>query len=193
MVGKPELVQAIREALERTERSQSEISVALGHHKNWLGRVLRGGIRDVKQKDIDGLRREIELDVPTAPAEYVDFRRIPVVAEGSASLKGGAVNEWVYMPRSETAGTSDQHLIGIRSRGNCIEPDIVDGDVVITDTSATARTGDIVAVAIEGTTHLKRYRQRGTRHVVFSNEGEATIEPHQIQGVMLGFYRQHRR
>ena len=190
------MVLAIHEAVTASGRSHTELSHAIGHHGQWLGRVLRGEIKHPKAIDIEKLEHELGVELRAA-ASLLDnlppMIRIPVIQEGSASLKGGVVIDHVFMPRSVIAGTSEQHIVGIQARGTCLSPTIEDGDTALVDTSATAVPGDVVAVSIENELHLKKYRTRGSRHYVYSNEGEALIEPYQIEGVMIGFFRMARR
>lgn len=63
MNGNQEMVRAIRDAVAESPLSQREISVKLGHHENWLGRVLRGAIKHPKLRDIEALEDLLWADI----------------------------------------------------------------------------------------------------------------------------------
>lgn len=188
MQGNPELVRALSDAVTESGLSREEISTRLGHHKNWLGRILRGAIRNPKARDIEALEELLGADIRRTARIDVPVVRVPVVQEGSASLKGGVVIDYVWMPESLLPKSSEQHIVGVLARGACLEPVINDGDTALVDSSATAHSGDVIAVTIDGALHLKGYRVRGSHHYAVSNEGEVAIQPYQISGVVVGSF-----
>lgn len=189
---------AIADAIVARGRSIPAVARAVGHDPSWLNRVVNGEIR-IKAHDLEKIEELLDVQLSATDAlreiagsDLSGTARIAVVdQEASASLRGGIVVDYVSFPASAMNPGDDQHVVALRVRGDCLSPDIVDGDYVIVDTTKTAESGNPVVAIIEGTLHVKRYRVRANgRTVLSSNEGEIPIEPRQIEGVVIGLWRQ---
>lgn len=198
------MAQAIAEAIADTGRSQADVARALGRTPAWLNRIVNGE-RGIKSPDLERLADELGVQVSDFYDRGVRPRRVaegnasylpgPLVAipvvdqEASASLRGGMVVDQVFIDRA--AAPAPDRLVGVRVRGNCLAPDIVDGDIVVVDTSMSAEPGNPVVALVDGELHVKRYWIKGSgKHVLKSNEGEVEIEPWQIEGVVVSLHRQ---
>lgn len=96
---------------------------------------------------------------------------IPVYYIGRAELGPGAWMEpVVYLPRG---------MLGRRKRvgrviasGECMEPDIHDGETVLVDLEASAKPGDVVAATTPDGTVIKRLVQNGEGMELRGNNGQ---------------------
>jgi transcriptional regulator with XRE-family HTH domain len=194
------MADAIVQLIKERGRTRADVAKAINKPPSWLYRILSGKHR-IKADDLQALADE--LDVPVASlyppdlrqiAEragvYVGLRPIPVVdQEASASLQGGVIVDYIYV-RGPGTGSAPHNLVGVRVHGDCLAPWIIDGDVVVVDTTRTPESGNPVVATVDGTLHVKRLRIRPSgRWTLVSNEGEIAIEPYQINGVVISLDR----
>ena len=82
-----------------------------------------------------------------------------------------------------------------RVSGDCMEPEIMSGDIVIVDLAAREpRPGQIVAALLrDGTMAVKRYeRHRGYPRLVDNKGRVYPVDGAQIQGLVVSFIRRFR-
>jgi transcriptional regulator with XRE-family HTH domain len=195
------MANAITELIKERGRTRADVAKALRRPPSWLYRILSGK-HQIKAIDLQALADE--LDVPVSdlyPPElrqlaeragvYVPLRPIPVIdQEASASLQGGVIVDHLYIRGTSASSDAPHNLVGVRVHGDCLSPWILDGDVVVVDTTRTPESGNPVVATVEGTLHVKRLRIRPSgRWSLVSNEGEIQIEPYQINGVVISLDR----
>lgn len=102
--------------------------------------------------------------------------------------------------------TIDDHLIDdpnrttlVKVRGDSMKDvGILDGDLVVVETNAATRPGDIVVAVVDGGMTVKTLRvdRRGQFYLEPANAAFETIQPTgslEIIGVVIGSFRRHRR
>ena len=112
---------------------------------------------------------------------------VPVPYLGEASAGPGTWNEPVtYLPK----GVLGRRRFVTRTlvRGDCMAPDIRDGETVLVDMAAEWRDGDIVAATIGNEVVIKRFKKEGDAYFLVPNEGEPipVVDGVLIQGVVFG-------
>jgi SOS-response transcriptional repressor LexA/DNA-binding XRE family transcriptional regulator len=119
---------------------------------------------------------------------------VPIVPNVTVSAGAGGVgNEVVaYLPKAEAR---EHEFLAVRVIGDCMEPDIHRGEVVVVDTSADPRAGDIVVAEREGEMLIKRLRRRGADLFLEPNQSDyetVQVDEHtRIVGVVRWSGREH--
>ena len=181
----------------RVERGLSQLQVAqsIGVDRSYVSRIERG----LQYQQVSyGILRNLGALLGAVPGELEALlydRPLPrtlvgaplmpiaigVVAQANAGLGGGPVEEWVYLPWEVARGRT---LLGVRVSGDCMEPDVADGDVVIIDVAAVASEGSMVAATIlaSGDFVLKRLYRRNGEIELRPNVGEPLVlRPDQVR------------
>jgi len=84
---------------------------------------------------------------------------IPVYSWEAFPFKAGdnvEPEEYVYIPRRKSV---TKHIEAYIVRGNCLEPKISDGDVIVVDRQGAIDNGDIVACLLDNEFHVLRVRK----------------------------------
>lgn len=90
------------------------------------------------------------------------------------------------------------HVYALRAEGTSMEPQILDGDILVIHKQETAENGDIVVASVQGSSEVdeftvKKLRQAGqTRELRSVNRGHPHPEvdrPFKIQGKVIGLIR----
>lgn len=135
-------------------------------------------------------------DISTAPNSYVvrPVVQVPIVnitlAAGQAVY--GETNETISVTADLAPG---RRLIGARVVGNCMEPEIMAGDVAIVDIAdRSPRDEDLVVLLLEdGSMAVKRFRQRDSEPFLVDNKGgEYRPNDAKIQGLVVAIERRYR-
>lgn len=101
---------------------------------------------------------------PETPEEILDKLRlatpitIPVYSWEVFPFRAGdnvEPEDYVYIPRRK----SGKHIEAYIVRGNCLEPKIGDGDVIVIDRDAAIDNGDIIACLLDNEFHVLRVRK----------------------------------
>ena len=164
------MASAITQLIHERGRTRANVAKALRRPPSWIYRITSGK-HEIKAIDLQALADE--LDVPITAlyppdlrqlAEragvHVDLQPIPVIdQEASASLQGGVTVDHMYI-RGTGSGKAPHNLIGVRVHGDCLAPWIIDGDVVVVDTTRTPESGNPVVATVDGALHVKRLRIR---------------------------------
>lgn len=116
-----------------------------------------------------------------AEYQYVQPVTIPVVAEGSGG-EGNGFEEYAYMARNKASG---RNIKGILVKGNCLEPEICEGDILLVDADLNPQNNDIVVCLIDDKIQIKRYRQFRDKIWLENRHGQFDITDVQIQGVVI--------
>ena len=192
---------AIADVIRERDRTIPQVARGSGVPERTLYRIVRGETKSVKDQHLVKLAEE--LDVPLSrlvgprrgiaedPGDYSPVVAVPVIdQEASASLRGGVVLDNIYLPNEAVPEHRRRDTLALRVRGNCLAPDIMDGDTVIVDLAATPESGNPVVASVDNLLHVKRLRVKSSgRWYLTSNEGELEIEPRQVDGVVVGLYR----
>jgi transcriptional regulator with XRE-family HTH domain len=86
----------------------------------------------------------------------------------------------------ERHAATDQFVL--EAIGDCLEPEVEEGDLLVLDINGQAAVGRIVALVVNGELHLKRVMQRTTGHLyLWSRRGELTTpeEGVEVLGVIV--------
>ena len=111
-------------------------------------------------KEVDALRPR-----PETPEEILDRLRlatplsVPVYPWECYPFHAGDMTEpveYVYIPRRKSASKKVEAYI---VHGNCLEPKINDGDVIIVDRESPIDNGDVVACLLDEEFHVLRVRK----------------------------------
>lgn len=108
--------------------------------------------------------------------------RVPVQEQLASAGSGQEVfTDYVYLDPSYS---TDGSVIAIRVTGLSMEPEILDGDVIVVDKDLEPDVGDIVVAVVGDNFFVKRYRRRGNRITLVGNTGEIAASDGDIQGVV---------
>jgi transcriptional regulator with XRE-family HTH domain len=99
------------------------------------------------------ISRELQIALTEAPI------LVPEMTQRAAAGFGSETEPelWPYYPRSNERG---HRFIAVRISGNCMEPDIPEGYVVLADEDGSPQSGDIVVAEHDGETIVKELQKR---------------------------------
>lgn len=202
MAGEWDVCAAIAEVIREQARSVPDVARTSGVPERTLYRIVNGQTKSVKDRTLIALAEDLDVplsrltgqsgsEVPDYGGHYSPVVPIPVLdQQASASLRGGVVLDHTYLREQEIPSGRVRDIVGIQVRGDCLAPDIVDGDVVIVDLARNPESGNPVVARVDETLHIKRLRVKSTgRWFLASNEGEIPIEPRQVEGVVISLQR----
>lgn len=132
------------------------------------------------------LLRELERSMPIA---------IPLLS-GSISAGPGSIVDYEYVPREPPFSERPEAFLALPVRGDCMEPIISDGDVVIVDTQTEARPGDIVVAEHDGQVYVKELGFHQGRPALIARQGQEPIlidETTAVRGVVIRVIKRLRR
>ncbi len=142
----------------------------------------------------DTLARSIRIVHPQyqPPADVVQVPLIGRVAAGYPILAEENIEKYVMLPR--TLVKSEGRYFALRVQGESMtNAGILDGDMVIVQSSSTARAGEIVVALVDDEVTVKRLVIQGNRKFLKAeNPGYANIFPQSewsIQGKVIGLIR----
>lgn len=78
-----------------------------------------------------------------------------------------------------------RNLEGYIAQGNCLEPDIKDGNIIIIDRDAQIDNGDIVAALVDGELYLARLRKIAGELYLENNNGRIKLEEAQVSAPVI--------
>jgi len=133
----------------------------------------------------EDLLRQLEVRVRNAPLQ------VPKTLQ-PASAGYGIIADAETVPYMPEPSERNHKFIAVEVRGDCMEPDLHDGEAVIVDTDASPQPGRIVLAAHDGEAIIKRLEQRnGDLYLVARRKRPAikVTEETRILGVVKGAYR----
>lgn len=134
-------------------------------------------IRPIKETPEELLER-LRLAHPVSVPVYSEF---PIHAgEGVEPM------DYVPMVRDKAGG---RKLEGYLAHGNCLEPDIKDGSIIIVDRDGQIDNGDIVAALVDGMLYLARLRKIGDELYLENNDGRIKLEECQVAAPVIEIRR----
>jgi phage repressor protein C with HTH and peptisase S24 domain len=87
--------------------------------------------------------------------------------------------------------------VSVKVEGDCMEPELHDGDVALVAKEIEPEPGDIVAFSDGDALFFARYRRRGRGASIYNNDGERSLRDVTLEGVVLeskrNFRNQRRR
>ncbi len=98
--------------------------------------------------------------------------------------------DYVYVSPKVAAGKS---LGAFRCDGDCMQPYINDGDLIIIDTEAVPREGDIILCMVDDKLIVGRYRMENGRPVIKNGHGAEDLSACQKASVIIGRYTEFPR
>jgi len=102
-----------------------------------------------------------------------NFYEVPIVAELHMP---GEILEYIYIPRTSPGKVN---YVGVKAKGYCLSPDILDGDTLIIDKDATPESGKTILCYHNGHEHPELFK--------FKNKTQLTSC--EIYGVVIGIFR----
>ncbi|MBA7472478.1 hypothetical protein ES707_07805 [subsurface metagenome] len=120
-----------------------ELYQAAGYIKDTTGIATRP---ETHEEILDRLRLATPQSIPVYPWEAFPFH----AGDGVEPL------EYVYRPRHKS---TSRYVEAYIVHGNCLEPKVNDGDVIIVDLQGSIDNGDIVACLLDGEFHVLRVRK----------------------------------
>jgi transcriptional regulator with XRE-family HTH domain len=159
-----EFGELLRTLRHRKGLSQKKLSQMVGISQVSIFRMERGDVEKPTTQVIERLANVLDIDIHTlikatipsykAPFELPDNLisklqlimpvAVPVVAELHMP---GEILEYVYVERAKSGPAN---YVGIRAKGFCMEPEILDGDTIILDRNALPEAGKTVLVFHNG-------------------------------------------
>lgn len=195
----------LRLALDKKGWSQGQLAIRVGVSPSTVSRWLTGGRPDPEYAG----RLAKAFGEPLAkvyavaghPADYAPPERqplsqrdatieflsrqpieIPIVEQLASAGAGQQVLDYVYLPPSRA---TSRNLIGVRVKGQSMEPDILDGDTLIIDREIEARPGHIVVATVGDETFVKRLEKKAGHLVLTGNNGAMPGDDAEIAGVVI--------
>ena len=127
------------------------------------------------------------------PVDDARTINVPVLTTVSADPNqwwGDAVEIVRYAPDQFTE--EPDRFVGALVTGDCLAPEVIDGDLVIVDLKGERRAGRLVAVLADGATHVKRLERRDKQWVLTSNDGDLRpVDEVRLLGVVVETRRRH--
>ena len=106
-------------------------------------------------------------------AVQTNFIEVPILAELHMP---GEILEYIYIPRT---GPGKVNYVGVKAKGYCLEPDVMDGDTLIIDKDAVPEIGKTILCYHNGHEHPQ----------LFKLKKKVQIKDCQIYGVVVGIFR----
>lgn len=104
----------------------------------------------------------------------------PIIAEG-ASLKGDSL-DYAYSGNLEL---ERRKIATVLVHGDCLEPEVKEGDLLLVDIELSPRNGDIVIVYTDDKIQIKKFREATGKRWLESRYGKINFEDAQFQGVVI--------
>lgn len=194
-----ELGKVVREARKRRGLKQGELATLAGVSASFISRLEDGQYKVTSQESLQSLARALNMKVEqlTAAAfskkavtQYIrpqgigdlardlqsietNFIEVPIVAELHMP---GEILEYIYIPR---AGSGKVNYVGVKAKGYCLAPDILDGDTLIIDKDAASEIGKTILCYHNGHEHPQ----------LFKLKRALQIKDCEIYGVVVGIFR----
>ncbi len=131
-------------------------------------------------RPFDAILAELEASQPIA---------IPLSDPLHFAAGDGVVEDYAYWARPKA---SNRNIRGIIARGNCLAPEIKEGEIVFVDTDLPPESGDIVIASIGDRVMAKRYRENSNGVWLESNDERINAGECIIHGVVIAVERRLR-
>jgi SOS-response transcriptional repressor LexA len=97
-------------------------------------------------------------------------------------------SEYVYVPRP---GGTPGNIEGYRVKNSRMEPDILNGDIVIVDRNGQVREGDVVTALVDGQMYLGKATRKDKDKELWleNNDGRIRLKDVQVPSVVLSLQR----
>jgi repressor LexA len=112
---------------------------------------------------------------------------IPIHDQLASAGTGQQVLEYAYWEAPRAAG---RNIVGLRVRGDSMEPEILDGDTVFIDRDMPAEPGRTVVASIGDEVVIKKLRRKGGRLVLAGRSGDVPADDAKIEGVVIQLSRE---
>lgn len=139
-----------------------------------------------------GTRTERRVETPEEILERLRLAHpvsVPVYIE--FPFHAGEPTEPVQYVYRERAKSIDKNIEGYVVHGNCLEPDIKDGDVIIVDRDGQIDNGNIVACLLHdfGHLYLARLREIAGERYLENNDGRIKLDECQVSAPVIEVIR----
>ncbi|MFH1775076.1 MAG: LexA family transcriptional regulator [Chloroflexota bacterium] len=128
-----------------TQETFQRLARGLSMTPNRLTQVIEGRAPSVPPETPEQILERLKLAQPLSVPVYTEF---PFHAGGPASPV-----EYVYRARPKV---SSANIEGYIVHGNCLEPAVYDGDIIIVDREAPIDNGDIIACLLDDELRIGR-------------------------------------
>lgn len=118
-------------------------------------RAINGEVSTTSPRSPEDILAELEANQPVA---------VPVIRDLVAHMGsgGGFIDDYVFLSPMYRRRRK-KNLLSIVARGDCMEPQIADGDVVVFDRDASWQPNNLVVAAVDGQAQVRRFVDvRGT-------------------------------
>jgi len=150
----------------------------LGLSLTELSQIVRGVIIEKRQETSEEILERLRLAHPVSVPVYTEF---PFHA-------GEPVEPVDYVYRARTRATRmtiEAYIV----HGKCLEPQIIDGDIVIVDREGQIDNGDIIACLLADHVHIGRLRRIADELWLESNEGRVKFDECQVAAPVIEVIR----
>jgi transcriptional regulator with XRE-family HTH domain len=191
-----ELGEIIREHRKRRNLSQSELAKLADVDPSFISRIEKGDYKLTSVKSLQGLSRALKIKIEELTGAIVSNKliikdapprsiyeitkelqttliEVPVVAELHMP---GEIVEYIYIPR---VGPGQANYVGVKAKGYCLAPDIMDGDTVIIDQDAAPEVGKTILCYHNGREHPELFKMKRS----------GQVKDCEIYGVVVGIFR----
>jgi len=157
-----EIGEYIKKKREELGLSRVKLAKRCGLSQGYL-RYLEQGERKPKIQTLEklakGLGVSFEEIAKVAGIPTIRLHRVPVISWASAGhwteVQDTIPEEWVEID------VSRPNLFALRVRGDSMEPEFKEGEIIIVDADATANSGDYVLVRNQGEVIFKQLKKYG--------------------------------
>jgi SOS-response transcriptional repressor LexA len=165
----------------------SIMAIARGLHMDWRVVAASAGYEVPGQplpRSPEELWAEVNVNLPVA---------VPVITDLVAHMGsgGGFVDDYAFLPASYRSRRRRNYR-AISARGDCMKPEITDGDVVIFDLDSRWHSNDVVVAAVDGHVVVRRLVEVAGRPALRSDadgETHGLTDGDQIFGKAISIQR----
>lgn len=153
-------------------RNIARIAETLGVSAEEIYAVIRGGADYKAPRSYEDILAELEVNQPVV---------VPVIRDVVAHMGagGGFIDDYVFLPPVYRKRRS-KNILSLIAHGDCMAPQIEDGDVVVFDKDAPWKANDIVVAGIDGQAVIRRLVEIGGKSMLRADADGST---HSFSGV----------
>ena len=194
-----ELGEVVRDARKKRGLKQGELATLAGVSASFISRLEDGQYKVTSQESLQSLARALNMKVEqlTAAAfskkpatQYIrpqgigdmardiqaiqtNFIEVPIVAELHMP---GEILEYIYIPR---IGPGKVNYVGVKAKGYCLAPDVMEGDTLIIDKDAAPEIGKTILCYHNGNEHPQLLKLKKP----------SQLKDCEVYGVVVGIFR----
>lgn len=159
----------IKELREGAGMTQEELGALLGVQKSAINKYETGRVVNLKRSTIENLCRIFNVLPQDLIGGEIKAVRIPVLGHVHAGIPIDAIEDILDYEEISPQMAMTGEYFGLKVKGDCMAPRILEGDVVIVKKSPDAESGDTVVALLDGEAEIKK--------LIKYESGEAALVP----------------